>query len=485
MGGSSRPCRIGRNDPCPCGSGRKYKRCCASQSTWTGDSLWHRMRAAEGRCVDATADWLRQRHGREILEAAFGEFLLGEEDEGDLLDHPEFENLFIPWSLFAWAPGGRGFRPETWPRERLGLAFLHERGDRLDPFERRFLEEVCAQPFGFHQILQVEPQRSLLLRDLLTGEERRVCEKLATTVASRGAILFTRVVSLDGVSIMTGAGLHLIPPIFAPRLLDLRDALLPRGEAAKPGALLALDGVLRGSYFEIVEQIENPPPIELRNTDGDPLELIQLRYALRCAPEQAFEALKGLALDHSDEDLLSDAKIVAGRLGEVSFPWIKRGNKQNKSWDNTILGHIEIGQGRLRVDVNSRPRAKRIRREIERRIGGEAIFEAESAQSSEALLAVAEGKPKKERAKQRAERERFEADPAVRELTERMGRQHWESWVDQRLPVLGGRTPREAVRDPRGRERLDALLLEFEWSAAETRNPLVPDVGALRRQLGL
>jgi hypothetical protein len=26
------PKRVGRNDPCPCGSGKKYKRCCARSS---------------------------------------------------------------------------------------------------------------------------------------------------------------------------------------------------------------------------------------------------------------------------------------------------------------------------------------------------------------------------------------------------------------------------------------------------------------------
>jgi preprotein translocase subunit SecA len=25
---SSRPVKVGRNDPCPCGSGKKYKKCC-------------------------------------------------------------------------------------------------------------------------------------------------------------------------------------------------------------------------------------------------------------------------------------------------------------------------------------------------------------------------------------------------------------------------------------------------------------------------
>jgi uncharacterized protein YecA (UPF0149 family) len=28
--------RIGRNDPCPCGSGKKYKKCCMGKSTALG-----------------------------------------------------------------------------------------------------------------------------------------------------------------------------------------------------------------------------------------------------------------------------------------------------------------------------------------------------------------------------------------------------------------------------------------------------------------
>jgi hypothetical protein len=32
--------RAGRNDPCPCGSGKKYKRCCESKQRDTRASKW-------------------------------------------------------------------------------------------------------------------------------------------------------------------------------------------------------------------------------------------------------------------------------------------------------------------------------------------------------------------------------------------------------------------------------------------------------------
>jgi hypothetical protein len=39
----------GRNDPCPCGSGKKYKYCCLSESATVadlGEQTWPRVRAA-------------------------------------------------------------------------------------------------------------------------------------------------------------------------------------------------------------------------------------------------------------------------------------------------------------------------------------------------------------------------------------------------------------------------------------------------------
>ena len=40
----------GRNDPCPCGSGRKYKQCCLRTADVV-DAAWYRLRDAEGRLM--------------------------------------------------------------------------------------------------------------------------------------------------------------------------------------------------------------------------------------------------------------------------------------------------------------------------------------------------------------------------------------------------------------------------------------------------
>ena len=84
-----------------------------------------------------------------------------------------------------------------------------------------------------------------------------------------------------------------------------------------------------------------------------------------------------------------------------------------------------------------------------------------------------------------AAQEQLQQQPEVQEFLRQQGERHWETWLDTRLPALGNRTPRQAARTPDGRERLDALFAEFAWRGERDRNPMSPNVSALRAKLGL
>ena len=47
-----------------------------------------------------------------------------------------------------------------------------------------------------------------------------------------------------------------------------------------------------------------------------------------------------------------------------------------------------------------------------------------------------------------------------------MLRAHWQNWVDQEIPALGYKTPKQAVRSADGREAVEALLQDAERTAA-------------------
>lgn len=51
--------KIGRNDPCPCGSGKKYKQCCF-------------LTSGAGKKKKLTAKWINQPKAPNLLDRTFG-----------------------------------------------------------------------------------------------------------------------------------------------------------------------------------------------------------------------------------------------------------------------------------------------------------------------------------------------------------------------------------------------------------------------------
>jgi hypothetical protein len=69
----------------------------------------------------------------------------------------------------------------------------------------------------------------------------------------------------------------------------------------------------------------------------------------------------------------------------------------------------------------------------------------------------------------------------MREMEER----HWAAWMDQPVPALGGLTPRAAAVTPLGRERLEALLGDYEFRNKQREPDERADMSWLRKALGL
>ncbi len=98
--------------------------------------------------------------------------------------------------------------------------------------------------------------------------------------------------------------------------------------------------------------------------------------------EVAFESLASLSVGRSRETLLNDAELDEnGQIRSMDFDWITEGNRKLKPCDNTVLGHIKIAEGRLIAKVNSENRARRLRREIEKRLGSIGAHQSTVAQT--------------------------------------------------------------------------------------------------------
>lgn len=477
----------GRNDRCSCGSGRKYKHCCL-RTNEALDFRWRQVRAAEGRLVPELLRLAMTECGPELLDAALEEFFVWDGVPEHYEQTEDFNAFFIPWFVYEFVADPHD--PESVanaPAESLASLYLRRFGDELSGIERSFLTSASTSPLSFHVVTSSVPGNEIGLRDVLAGGEVVVKERSASTTVEPGVLLCTRIVAVDGISVMSGCAPLVIPPEWHISILDLRGRFARDGSATLTRDLVREIGVeLRELYFAIEDRLLNPQMPELRNTDGDQLIFTTLTYRLRCTPQMAFDRLKALArvTKRDAEELLTEAeRDELGGLKGVTFAWSKRGNRLHQEWDNTTLGTIAIDGERLQIDVNSRRRARRMEREIAKRLGDDAVQESSTAEPVEELLERRQTSPRDRIAD--LEQERLQQQPDVQDYLRQQGERHWEAWLDTRLPALGNQTPRQAAGLPDGRERLEALFAQFAWHVARSPNEMSPDIKMLRARLGL
>lgn len=479
----------GRNDPCPCGSGKKYKQCCLAKSLAQAESpaelAWRRIRRANDELIPKMVAFVADTYGESAIDEAWDEFMLWDDDEyEDWVDSPQ-QSVFLPWMLHSWSPDPHDDTVVA-DESLLGVpptrAFLDRNAKRLDSVTQRYLEACLVAPFTFYEILKVERDHHFHARELMSGQEHLVLERSATHVMQKGAILFGALAQVDGIVMLEGCAPVVIPPIHKLPLIEARKKLCAGGDPPTEQSLTEWDIELRTLYLSIADGILYSTMPELRNTDGDMLSLQRLIFDID-SPQEAFDGLKHLALDVSDEELLMHAqRATDGTLQRVEFQWLKHGNQQHETWNSTTLGAIEIDQRRLSVHVNSDERAAEFKRIVEESLGSRARFRVREMQSLKRSLEEGERSSRSYLSEQEDLAKRPEVQAALREMMSK----HYDGWLNEKLPALKGKTPLEAVEHADGREMVEALVRNIEMDGQKMTPPLDDAIPKrLRERLGL
>jgi hypothetical protein len=293
-----------------------------------------------------------------------------------------------------------------------------------------------------------------------------------------GDSLFGQIVTCDGISLLEASGPFVVSPRDKIRLIDLRERMKAGVMGVTPENLGEWDLELRGAYLDIADGLLRRPRPQVQNTDGEDFALHRLEFEIESA-QRAFDALKHLALDETEDDLLESAEVdEEGGLRQVSLPWKVAGNRVHAEWDNTVHGQLEIDGTRLVVNVISAERAARILRIVEECLGESARLVSNEVQSLDDALLEAGSAP--------SEPSDLSEHPEVRERIDELMRAHYDNWVSEKIPALGGQSPLDAVQLPAGREKVRALVDQIERDGTRMQPPLGEGVVLdLRRRLGL
>jgi len=356
----------------------------------------------------------------------------------------------------------------------LAEAFLRREGDHLTPGERVWLDASGRSWLSVWEVVEVSRGRGLDLRDLLTGEQRSVAERLATENLRPRLAICGRVVEAKGAAVLAGCHPRPLDPLTADAVVSEARRVL----RARAGPVAA--GKLRGGFGRILLEIwedaaarlERRPLPRLENTDGEPLQETVDRFALAAGTRQDVEAALG-ALEGVQIEALPDVEVGAATVFRV----VREGSSV-AGMDSVTVGNIEIDAVEVRARTNSERRADNLRSRIEAACAGRLVHAGRERRDPQDLLASAAGRRAAD-AGAAAGAEGDEHDALILEFK----RRHYAAWPDEPVPALGGLTPREASRRTEARRRLVALLKDLEMD--EEREPVGRrfDVDELRREL--
>jgi hypothetical protein len=368
--------------------------------------------------------------------------------------------LFHAWAVYERKIDGRPVA--SW--------YLEERGRHLMAHERDWLEAQLRSWLSAWEVLDVEPGKSIRLKDLLTGEERTVSEVAGSKTISPHLLLLARIVDHAGLSLLAGQHPSPLAPEVGRDCVDNIRAELGLGKRMTPQDLRegARPTTLITFWQETVAVVEDQPMPALRNSDGDELILVEDHYKL---------VGKGArATVEAELVKLRDVQAPTPDARERRYT-VFREEHDGVAMSGPILASVVVKARELVVETNSRKRADDLRARLEE-VFKTALTFSKREETSPAEMLERGAIPNK---KASPVPEGPEVDAMLRDFKAR----HYATWSDQGLPALDDLSPREAAGQPQYRARLETLLKEMEYHESREEPGRRFDFGTIRRELGM
>jgi len=451
--------KVGRNEPCPCGSGKKYKKCCFRRAP--AEVAFNReQRGAAIFALDQLATTRFSGERRHAFEELWGEYL-------DRLEEVPASALEASEALAdAWFWFDRPLADGQLAVDAL-LASPH----RLGAGERSWLTRMRETFMRLYEIVDVRPGTSVTLRDLVEDVRVTVRERTLSRTARRGQAIAARVIRAGSsgqpeIEISVLPIPEMIRESIARHLTEWREDFYREHPTASASAFWKLTPPFFHSAW--IGAVLDPIVPQLQNTEGEDLVITAVHFDV--VDREQLEA----ALDGAEELQRHDWGGWDWMGGDRTEP--------------ILLGSLNLKKGKLILEANSVARGERGRALVERVAGTAVRFVASShedpTEEIRAQLRAGDDTPPPVGTTTAGE----EIPPEiVEELTLAHLARHYREWVDLPVPALDGETPRTASGKPALRDKLSELIrgIEGQYQEALRRNEPAYDPSWMWEELGL
>jgi len=296
------------------------------------------------------------------------------------------------------------------------------------------------------------------LEDVLLGGTVTVHDLLMSENIENNLFLCGRAFSAGGFHFIELAG----PPLGARMGIEAVEFLRDCGMEFTPEGLRR-DAHKFGWLWGWIDRWQaNWRPPRLCNTDGEDLLWHTASFSVANPADVRQALLQRQDIEYDDQ--------------EDEFVWVKETGQGAKMLGGPVtMGRIEFVGDELVLTVNSAKRFATARKWLEKR-PGVVFLKVETRRLDE----IEKDRPMDERI---SKSEPVEITPELAASLQEMIDRQYMGWIDTPLPVLGGKTPRQACRTPAGQQQVTMLIRTTPDPMG--RAPVRVPRQAMLRELGL
>jgi hypothetical protein len=444
--------KIGRNDPCPCGSGKKYKQCCGKPEPPTTPSA-----DSHDGAVERAVAWLAQHHRKafvaaleeEIDAAAFGCF---DDDDDDAareamagIDDALWQQLQLNLTEWLLAEGDIKVKGE---HQRVADLLLGASGPLLSVGQRAWLEQLAQRPMRLYDVTDVVSGTGITVCDALDDAQAPivVTEREGSRSMRPGLQIGARVMAVAGGHQLSGAVYPFSMLSGRSMQEELREFLVQPSRHEEDNVLMIGLLIIKGWLAQYLRPA--PIPTFMHSHTGEPLLFTTDHYEV-----QAWPALAAALAAQPDVQCDCDG-----------------------GWSRLI--DCEDGQARALATITAQPGGRRVsllyktaglaeqgRPWFETLAGDSVKFLLREVSDPKGLLSHAD--PSKSAATQGPRLPEGLDPEALAGAIEGVLQRSYAHWADESIPALNGQTPRQAIASAAGLERVKGLLRSYQDGEAQ------------------
>jgi hypothetical protein len=455
---------------CPCGSGRKYKKCCSPldgiEKIERDEEKRELVRRAEGSSFEIIIKYAIKNSNEDYMDEILPIYTLGYEElllpsgssEKQDFDFYYIAQLYIMFRFPYTEFNGANFTYAEYVLEQHPKLFRND--------QATFIKVLAKEKYRWVVITDILHGNIIKITDLETSECFEIIDRDLSQSAKKGLIFLSQVIKMYGNYYLVGACNLALPGNMAGDLLRRKDELLNSPEdlqvlkdTYKITKIIQDDVIQRITFLECLDfYIQSMKSPTLTNTDGELMEAKLIEYKLTLDHLQAYQLVLNSSKQFKPSDNNSSSELY----------WYGGRPKKNAFGEPYIKAAIKFLPSKLEIEVNSEKRAKKVCKLVENVL----IDHIEYVTDHEISTHLGSSPETKDNS--------LISDEMIQNYYD----QYYSKWLDMSIPALGGLTPRQASKDPKFKNALEALLLEIEANHDKSdKSEAKPNISFIRAQL--